>query len=188
MLLNDQQIKEYALAGMIDPFIDHQVREYQTRKVISYGLSSAGYDIRCAPEFKVFRPVYDGASIIDPKNFNVELLADHTGDYCIIPPNSYILTRSIEHFSMPATITGTVLGKSSYARAGIIVNMSPLEAGWRGYLTIEISNAAPLPAKIYANEGIAQVLFFQIEQPEVTYASRDGKYQDQAAEIVTTRL
>ena len=188
MLLNDIWIRAYAGEGMIDPFVDHQVKEVAGVKVISYGLSSVGYDIRCAPEFKIFKPVYNGISIIDPKEFNGELLDDYQGKYCIIPPNSYILTRSIERFLMPPTIAATVIGKSTYARAGIIVNVTPLEPGWRGYLTIEISNSAPLPAKVYANEGIAQVLFHQIEQPETTYASRSGKYQDQPAKIITAML
>ena len=187
MLLNDQQIKEFALAGMIDPFIDHQVRS-DMHKVISYGLSSAGYDIRCTPKFKIFRPVYDSSGVVDPKDFRAELLEDFEGNVCFIPPNSYVLTHSVERFVMPKNVAAIVVGKSTYARSGIIINCTPMEPGWTGYLTIEISNASPLPAKIYAHEGIAQVLFHKIQTPNVTYADRAGKYQDQPAEVVMARL
>lgn len=188
-MLNDQQIKELALAGMIDPFVSHQVREKKDGyKVISFGLSAGGYDIRCTNKFKIFRPIYGGSSIVDPKDFNTYLLEDFKGSACFIPPNSYVLTYSVERFDMPKDVVGTVVGKSTYARCGIIVNVTPLEPEWKGYLTIEISNASSLPAKIYADEGIAQVQFHRIKLPNVTYADRGGKYQDQPAEIVMARL
>jgi dCTP deaminase len=161
--------------GMIEPFEEKQVRE----GVISYGLSSYGYDIRVADEFKVFTNVH--SVIVDPKNFDPRSFVDVQGEgHCIIPPNSFALARTLEHFIIPRDVLVICLGKSTYARCGMIVNVTPLEPEWRGYLTLEISNTTPLPAKIYANEGIAQLVFFQSDEPpSVTYAQRGGKYLDQ---------
>lgn len=161
---------------MIEPFADSQVRD----GVISYGISSYGYDMRVSDEFRIFAPRYDAGGIIDPKNLDVQLLREHTGDVCIIPPNSFALARSVEYFRIPRKVTGLVLGKSTYARCGVVTNFTPLEAAWEGFVTIEISNTTPLPAKIYASEGIAQVLFFEAdEECEVSYADKKGKYQGQ---------
>ncbi|HSJ33381.1 MAG TPA: dCTP deaminase [Longimicrobiales bacterium] len=160
--------------GMIEPFEPSQVRE----GVISYGVSSFGYDIRVADEYKVFTDVY--SVVVDPKNFDDRSFVDFKGDHCIIPPRSFALARTLEYFRIPSDVLVVCVGKSTYARCGIIVNVTPLEPEWRGYLTLEISNTTPLPAKIYSNEGLAQLLFFQgDETPEVTYAMKKGKYQDQ---------
>ncbi|MBR9991142.1 MAG: dCTP deaminase [Gemmatimonadetes bacterium] len=160
--------------GMIEPFEPGQVRD----GVISYGLSSFGYDIRVADEFKVFTDVF--SVVVDPKNFDDRSFVDFKGDHCIIPPRSFALARTLEYFRIPSDVLVVCVGKSTYARCGIIVNVTPLEPEWRGYLTLEISNTTPLPAKIYSNEGLAQLLFFQgDETPEVTYATKKGKYQDQ---------
>ena len=161
--------------GMIEPFEEGQVRE----GVISYGLSSFGYDIRVADEFKVFTNVH--SVVVDPKNFDPRSFVDISGEgHCIIPPNSFALARTLEHFSIPPDVLVICLGKSTYARAGIVIHVTPLEPEWRGHLTLEISNTTPLPAKIYANEGIAQLIFFQSDEaPTTTYAQRGGKYQDQ---------
>ena len=177
MIQADFQILELAKNGMIDPFCPSQVKEFKGVKVISYGMSSYGYDIRTADEFKIFSNV--NSVVIDPKNFNEAAFVSFRGNVCIIPPNSFALARSLEYIRMPVNVTGIVLGKSTYARMGIVVNCTPLEAGWHGHVTIEISNTTPLPAKIYANEGIAQVLFFTGEPCEVSYADRQGKYQGQ---------
>jgi len=160
--------------GMIEPFEAAQVRH----GTISYGVSSYGYDIRVAPEFKVFTNVHN--VVVDPKAFDDRSFVDVHADTCIIPPNSFALARTVEYFRIPRNILAICLGKSTYARCGIVVNVTPLEPSWEGYLTLEISNTTPLPAKIYANEGIAQLLFFQgEEEPEVAYADRKGKYQGQ---------
>ena len=160
--------------GMIEPFETGLVRE----GVISYGLSSYGYDIRVADEFKIFYNI--NSTVVDPKNFDANSFVEFDGEVCTIPPNSFALARSIEYMRMPRNVTGIVLGKSTYARCGIVTNFTPLEAGWQGHITIEISNTTPLPARIYANEGIAQVLFFASEEPcRVSYADRKGKYQGQ---------
>lgn len=182
MILSDAQIRELSLGqNMIEPFVDRQVRN----GAISYGLSSYGYDIRVASEFKVFsNATY---TIVDPKSFDDRAFVDVTGDECIIPPNSFVLARSVEHFNLPRDVIGICLSKSSYARCGIHIHITPLEPGWRGFLTIEISNATPLPARVYANEGISQVIFFRGEPPLVSYAERNGKYQDQRG-IVLPRL
>ncbi len=171
----DHWIRKMALERhMIEPFADRQVRD----GVVSYGLSSYGYDIRVADEFKVFSRTE--SVIIDPKHFDSRLLHDYQGDVCTIPPNSYVLTRTVEYFRIPRDVLTICLGKSTYARCGIIVNVTPLEPEWEGYVTLEISNTAPLPARIYANEGIAQVLFFIAdEQCEISYADKKGKYQAQ---------
>ncbi len=163
---------------MIEPFVDRQVKQLTDQKVVSYGVSSYGYDLRVANEFKIFTNVYN--SIVDPKNFTDDAFIQRDGDVCIVPPNSFALARSVEYFRIPRNVLTICLGKSTYARCGIIVNVTPFEPEWEGYVTIEISNTTPLPAKIYANEGIAQVLFFQAdEQCDVSYADRKGKYMKQ---------
>jgi dCTP deaminase len=159
---------------MIEPFEAQQVRN----GVISYGVSSYGYDIRVANEFKIFTNVY--SATVDPKNFDPQSMVDFTGDVCVIPPNSFALARTVEYFRIPRNVLTVCLGKSTYARCGIIVNVTPFEPEWEGFVTLEISNTTPLPAKIYANEGIAQVLFFEGDEPcEVSYAEKKGKYQKQ---------
>ncbi len=165
--------------GMIEPFCDRQIRESEAgERTLSYGLSSYGYDARCADHFKIFTNL--NATIVDPKNLDESSMVDHTGDSCIIPPNSFALARTVEHFRIPRDVMTVCLGKSTYARCGIIVNVTPLEPEWQGYVTLELSNTTQLPAKIYANEGIAQVLFFQADEAcEVSYSDRDGKYQNQ---------
>jgi dCTP deaminase len=163
------------MTGMIKPFIPRQVSD----GVISYGLGSYGYDIRIGNKFKVFQPLYGEPGVVDPKSSENGIWQDFEGDVCYIPPNSFALGVSLEMFNMPRDVTGLVVGKSTYARCGLIVNITPLEAGWSGYVTMEISNTTPLPAKVYANEGIAQVLFFQSEPCSVSYADRKGKYQHQ---------
>lgn len=168
--------------AMIEPFTDHQVRD----GVISYGVSSYGYDIRVADEFKIFTNVF--SAVVDPKDFDTKSMVDFQGDVCIIPPNSFALARTVEYFRIPRSVLTVCLGKSSYARCGIIVNVTPFEPEWEGFVTLEISNTTPLPAKIYANEGIAQVLFFEAdEECEVSYADKKGKYQRQDS-IVLPRL
>jgi len=160
--------------GMIDPFVENQVR----RGVVSYGLSSYGYDIRVADEFKVFTNI--NSTVIDPKAFDPRSFMDLQADVCIVPPNSFALARTVEYFRIPRDVLTVCLGKSTYARCGIIVNVTPFEPEWEGTATLEISNTTPLPAKIYANEGIAQVLFFQSdEQCTTSYAEKKGKYQAQ---------
>ena len=172
---------------VISPFIDHLVRhDADGKKIISYGLSSFGYDIRISDEFKVFTNVYN--SIVDPKQFSEDAFVDIQANECIIPPNSFVLARSVEYFCIPRSAIALCIGKSTYARCGLIVNVTPLEPEWEGYLTIEISNTTPLPAKIYANEGIAQLLFFGSDIPcETSYADRGGKYMNQVG-IVTPKL
>jgi dCTP deaminase len=157
------------------------------RPVISYGCSSYGYDIRCGREFKIFTNI--NSSIIDPKNFDPKCFVDHIGEYCIIPPNSFALARTVEYLRIPRAVLTICLGKSTYARCGIIVNVTPFEPEWEGYATLEFSNTTPLPAKIYANEGCAQIMFFESdEQCETSYKDRNGKYQCQEALPVTPKL
>ncbi len=165
--------------GMITPFVSHQVKCSESgEKLVSYGLSSYGYDLRVSDEFKVFTNVYN--SLVDPKQFTEDAFVDIRGKECIIPPNSFALARSIEYFRIPRNVLTICIGKSTYARCGIIVNVTPFEPEWEGHVTIEISNTTPLPAKIYANEGIAQVIFFEAaEACLVSYADRNGKYQKQ---------
>ncbi|MBP8974789.1 MAG: dCTP deaminase [Anaerolineae bacterium] len=179
----DHWIRKMALEhGMIEPFADHQVRD----GVISYGVSSYGYDIRIADEFKIFTNVYN--TVVDPKHFDPRSMVDFKGEECIIPPNSFVLARTIEYFRIPRKVLAICLGKSSYARCGLIVNTTPFEPQWNGFVTLEISNTTPLPAKVYANEGIAQVLFFEAdEECEVSYADKKGKYQGQQT-IVLPKL
>lgn len=178
-LQSDRWIREMALQeGMIEPFVDGQVRYVDGEKVISYGLSSYGYDLRVAREFKVFTNVHN--LLIDPKNFNENAFVNIEGDACIIPPNSFALARSVEYFRIPRDVLTLCVGKSTYARCGIIVNVTPFEPEWEGHVTLEISNTTPLPAKIYANEGLAQVLFYRgAEACETSYADRGGKYMHQ---------
>jgi dCTP deaminase len=172
---SDRWIKKMALEHhMIEPFVDSQT----SAGVVSYGVSSYGYDIRVADEFKVFTNVYN--TVVDPKNFDPKSFVDIKADVCVIPPNSFALARTIEYFRIPRDILTVCVGKSTYARCGIIVNVTPFEPEWEGHVTIEISNTTPLPARIYANEGIAQVLFFQGDEPcEVSYRDKKGKYQAQ---------
>ena len=179
----DHWIRKMALEQqMIEPFTDNQVRN----GVISFGVSSYGYDIRVADEFKIFTNVY--SAIVDPKHFDPKSMVDYKGDVCVIPPNSFALARTVEYFRIPRKVLTVCLGKSTYARCGIIVNVTPFEPEWEGYVTLEISNTTPLPAKIYANEGIAQVLFFEAdEECQISYADKKGKYQKQQA-IVLPKL
>ena len=164
--------------GMIDPFVERQVRTAGNERLISYGVSSYGYDVRCADEFKVFTNLH--SVTVDPKNFDEKSFVDVKGDYCIIPPNSFALARTVEYFRIPRNVLTMCLGKSTYARCGIIVNVTPLEPEWEGHVTLEFSNTTTLPAKIYANEGVAQMLFFESDEAcEVSYRDRDGKYQGQ---------
>jgi len=179
----DHWIRKMAMEkGMIEPFEDSQVRD----GVISFGVSSYGYDIRVADEFKIFTNVY--SAIVDPKEFDTRSMVDYRGEVCVIPPNSFALARTIEYFRIPRKVLTVCVGKSTYARCGIIVNVTPFEPEWEGFVTLEISNTTPLPAKIYSNEGIAQVLFFEAdEECEVSYADKKGKYQKQK-EIMLPRL
>ena len=167
---------------MIEPFVDHQVRH----DVISYGVSSYGYDIRVTDEFKIFTNVH--SAVVDPKNFNSDSFIDYKGKVCVIPPNSFVLARTVEYFRIPRDILTICVGKSTYARCGLIVNVTPFEPEWEGYVTLEISNTTPLPARVYANEGIAQVIFLQADEVcELSYGDRKGKYQKQE-EIVLPRI
>ncbi len=179
---SDRWIRENALAGMITPFCEKQMKE----GVISYGLSSYGYDLRVADEFKIFTNV--NSAVIDPKNFDERSFVTVTATSVLVPPNSFALARSVEYFKIPRDILTICVGKSTYARCGIIVNVTPFEPEWEGYVTLEISNTTPLPARIYANEGLCQILFFRGEAPcEVSYADRKGKYQKQQG-IVLPKL
>jgi dCTP deaminase len=164
--------------GMIEPFIDGQVRSDENGRIISYGLSSYGYDLRVADEFKVFTNVH--SAMVDPKEFDEKSFVDIKTDVCIVPPNSFALARSVEYFRIPRDVLTICVGKSTYARCGIIVNVTPFEPEWEGHVTLEISNTTPLPARIYANEGLAQVVFFAAsESCETSYADRGGKYMKQ---------
>ena len=179
----DHWIRKMALENkMIEPFIEHQVRD----RVISYGVSSYGYDVRVADEFKIFTNVF-GATV-DPKQFDPKSMVDFVGEVCVIPPNSFALARTVEYFRIPRNVLTVCIGKSTYARCGIIVNVTPFEPEWEGFVTLEISNTTPLPARIYANEGLAQVLFFEAdEECETSYADKKGKYQKQQS-IVLPKL
>jgi len=179
----DHWIRKMALEHrMIEPFVERQVRDH----VISYGVSSYGYDIRVADEFKIFTNLF--SAVVDPKAFDPKSMVDFKGEVCIIPPNSFALARTIEYFRIPRKVQTDRLGKSTYARCGIIVNVTPFEPEWQGFVTLEISNTTPLPAKIYANEGIAQVLFFEAdEECDISYADKKGKYQSQQS-IVLPKL
>ena len=170
-----------AEGGMIRPYENSQVRD----GVISYGVSSFGYDLRISNEFKIFTNINN--TVVDPKNFDPKSFVDLVSDVCIVPPNSFALGRSVEYFKIPRNVVTICLGKSTYARCGIVVNVTPFEPEWEGYVTLEISNTTPLPAKIYANEGIAQVLFFEGEEPRTSYKDKKGKYQSQVG-ITLPRL
>jgi len=176
---SDQWIKRMAKEHeMIVPFEPEQVRYINKKKVISFGTSSYGYDVRCADEFKVFTNIH--SAIVDPKNFDPNSFVDFKADHCIIPPNSFALARTVEYFKIPRDVLTICLGKSTYARCGIIVNVTPLEPEWEGHVTLEFSNTTNLPAIIYANEGVAQMLFLQSDEVcEVSYKDRSGKYQGQ---------
>jgi dCTP deaminase len=178
-LKEDNWIKRMAEdCKMIEPFVDSQVKKDNDQKIISYGLSSYGYDLRVGRHFKVFTNIYN--TIVDPKNFSEDSFVDVEGDYCIIPPNSFALACSVEYFRIPRSVLTMCIGKSTYARCGIIVNVTPFEPEWEGYVTLEISNTTPLPAKIYAGEGLAQVLFFEAEHEcSTSYKDRQGKYMNQ---------
>ncbi len=173
MILSDKEILKLCKKGMITPFESKQIRNGN----ISFGLSSFGYDIRVGKEYKIFTNINN--TIVDPKNFDQKSFIDFKGDCCIIPPNSFALAKSLEYFKIPEDIIGIAVGKSTYARCGIVTNVTPLEPGWEGYLTIEISNTTPLPAKIYSQEGIIQVIFLKGKKPRVSYKDRKGKYQKQ---------
>lgn len=178
-IMSDRQIRSAVEKGrMIDPFEPKQVKRPGSEPVISYGLSSYGYDARCADEFKIFTNI--NSTVIDPKNFDEKTFVDVQANVCIIPPNSFALARTFEYFRIPRDVLVICLGKSTYARCGIVVNVTPLEPEWEGYVTLEFSNTTPLPAKIYAFEGAAQFLFFEGDQPcETSYKDRGGKYQGQ---------
>ena len=164
--------------GMIEPFVEKQVSSH----VISYGVSSYGYDIRIADEYKIFTDVF--SAIVDPKQFDPKSMVDFKGEVCIIPPNSFVLARTIEYFRIPRNVLTICVGKSTYARCGLIVNVTPFEPEWEGYVTLEISNTTPLPAKVYSNEGIAQVLFFTADETcETSYKDRKGKYDKQTGVV-----
>ena len=193
MLKNDAWITEMARQGMISPFEPKLVRRIEQHPVISYGCSSFGYDIRLSPkEFKIFRHI--PGTVVDPKNFNpanldpAELHRDGNGEFFILPAHSYGLGVALEHLQIPDTITVLCIGKSTYARVGLIANLTPAEAGWRGHLTLEISNASSADCRIYANEGIVQLLFMEGDPCEVSYETRRGKYQDQPESIVIARV
>lgn len=174
----DTWIIENARKGMIEPFCEQQVRYENNQKIISYGTSSYGYDVRSAREFKIFTNINN--SLVDPKNFDDASFVEFEGDHCIIPPNSFALARTVEYFRIPRDILVICLGKSTYARCGIIVNVTPLEPEWEGHVTLEFSNTTPLPAKIYAGEGVAQMIFLGAEEVcQTSYKDKDGKYQGQ---------
>ena len=175
---SDRWIRRMAAAGMISPFEPQQVRQHQGNKVISYGTSSYGYDVRCANEFKIFTNI--NSAIVDPKNFDRNSFVDLRAEVCIIPPNSFVLAHTVEYFKITRKVLTICVGKSTYARCGIIVNVTPLEPEWEGHVTLEFSNTTNLPAKIYANEGVAQMLFLESDEIcETSYADRGGKYQGQ---------
>ena len=182
MIKSDRWIRQLALEqGMIKPFEERQVRS----AVISYGLSSYGYDLRIADEVKIFTNINN--TIVDPKAFDPRSFVDYQGPVCIVPPNSFVLGRSVEYFKIPRNVLTLCVGKSTYARCGIITNVTPFEPEWEGFVTLEISNTTPLPAKIYANEGIAQVLFFESDEAcQTSYADRQGKYQGQQGIVLPT--
>ena len=176
---SDRWIRRMSLEhGMIEPFAPEQVRTASAGKIVSYGTSSYGYDVRCAGEFKIFTNI--NSTIVDPKNFDSGSFVDVKADVCLIPPNSFALARTVEYFRIPRNVLTICLGKSTYARCGIIVNVTPLEPEWEGHVTLEFSNTTPLPAKIYANEGVAQMLFLESDEVcETSYKDRGGKYQGQ---------
>jgi dCTP deaminase len=176
---SDRWIRRMALEHrMIEPFEPGQVKTVEGKKVVSYGTSSYGYDIRCSTEFKIFTNI--NSTIVDPKSFDEKNFVDYRGEVCIIPPNSFALARTVEYFRIPRNVLTICLGKSTYARCGIIVNVTPLEPEWEGHVTLEFSNTTPLPARVYANEGVAQVIFLESDEVcETSYRDRGGKYQGQ---------
>jgi len=176
---SDKWIRRMAAEqGMIEPYSFEQVREAGAGRIVSFGTSSYGYDVRCADEFKIFTNI--NSAVVDPKNFDENSFVDVQSDVCIVPPNSFALARTVEYFRIPRNVLTVCLGKSTYARCGIIVNVTPLEPEWEGHVTLEFSNTTPLPAKIYANEGVAQMIFFESDEIcEVSYRDRGGKYQGQ---------
>ncbi len=175
---NDRWIRRFAASGMIEPFEPNQINSVAGNKILSYGTSSYGYDVRCSYEFKIFTNV--NSTIVDPKKFDEKSFISFCGNICIIPPNSFVLARTIEYFHIPRHVLTVCLGKSTYARCGIIVNVTPLEPEWNGNVTLEFSNTTPLPAKIYAGEGCAQMLFLESDEVcETSYSDRYGKYQYQ---------
>ena len=176
---SDKWIKRMAEGhGMIEPYEAGQVRETNGNRIVSYGTSSYGYDVRCSDEFKIFTNI--NSAVVDPKDFDHQSFVDFKGDVCIIPPNSFALARTVEYFRIPRSVLTICLGKSTYARCGIIVNVTPLEPEWEGHVTLEFSNTTPLPARIYANEGVAQMLFYESDEVcETSYKDRGGKYQGQ---------
>ncbi len=164
--------------GMIEPFEPHQINQSGDRRIVSFGTSSYGYDIRCSDQFKIFTNI--NTAIVDPKNFDDSSFVDVSSEVCIIPPNSFALARTVEYLRIPRNVLTLCVGKSTYARCGIIVNVTPFEPEWEGYATLEFSNTTPLPAKIYANEGVAQVIFFEADEVcEISYKDRSGKYMGQ---------
>lgn len=179
MILTDWEIRTLAKKGMIAPFEDKLVRRVDDTKVISYGLSSMGYDARLSGEFRIFTPSTGQLTCIDPKAIDERAMVEYEGDVAIIPPNSFALARTLDYFRMPTNVVGFVSNKSTYARCGIVSPFTILEPGWEGHVTLEFSNTTPLPAKLYAGEGAVQVLFFSGNEPEVNYASRNGKYMRQ---------
>jgi dCTP deaminase len=178
-ILSDKWIREKSLNyNMISPFVEKQIKEGESGKIISYGVSSYGYDARVADDFKIFTNI--NTAIVDPKDFSNDSFVSKKTDVCIIPPNSFALARTVEYFKIPLDVLVICVGKSTYARCGIIVNVTPLEPGWEGYVTLEFSNTTPLPAKIYANEGVCQFLFLKGNEPcETSYSDRSGKYMNQ---------
>ncbi|MCH9644586.1 MAG: dCTP deaminase [Gammaproteobacteria bacterium] len=175
---SDKWIRRMAAQGMIEPFESDQVRYVNEQRIVSYGTSSYGYDVRCSKEFKVFTNI--NSSVVDPKNFDSDSFVDVNADVCVIPPNSFALAHTVEYFRIPRNVLTICLGKSTYARCGIIVNVTPLEPEWEGQVTLEFSNTTNLPAKIYANEGVAQMLFLESDEVcETSYRDRGGKYQGQ---------
>jgi dCTP deaminase len=187
---------------MIEDFVEGQIKTKQVinrnqdgsfkplpkeeQRIVSFGLSSFGYDFRIAKDFKIFTNI--NSTVVDPLNFNNKCFVDFTGDVCIVPPNSFVLARTVERFNMPKNIVGVCTGKSTIARSGLSIMVTPLEPGWEGYLTLEYANTTPLPVKLYANMGGGQIMFYKGDCPEVTYADRDGKYQDQGPEVVTLKV
>ncbi len=177
-LKSDRWIRLMGERGMIAPFEPRQISSREGRRCVSFGTSSYGYDVRCADEFKIFTNI--NSAVVDPKNFSPTSFVDVRGPECIIPPNSFALARTVEYFRIPRNVLTICLGKSTYARCGIIVNVTPLEPEWEGHVTLEFSNTTPLPARIYAHEGVAQMLFLEADEVcEVSYRDRDGKYQGQ---------
>ncbi len=190
MPLNDMQIAKLCTTDkpMISPFIPTQVKVVDNKPVISYGLSSYGYDIRITNVFQIFTPATGFMTAVDPKDMDSRAMVEFVGDVCVIPPHSFALAVTLERFIIPRDVMTVCVGKSTYARCGVIINVTPFEPEWEGHATIEISNTTPLPALIYGNEGIGQLIFFRGEPPTISYADRKGKYQSQPASIVMAKV